>query len=716
MTLMTANRITLLLLIEGSDAEAERLDVILEQAAPSVFEIVRASSLADATSYLENRRADCAVVAVGPPSAEGLEIVDAIAAGAPAVPLVVLTDLADDELAISAMTNGASEFLSKSALEGELLVRSIRHAILRKRLETSLEETERIAHVGRWEVDVAANKVTWSRELYRLFGLSPDEKPTAEALFDRTHPDDVATVRQVFESVISGGKPFVVDHRVLLEDGTLRWVRARGRMELTAGGQPERLVGTVQDVTEQKLADDALLYQAFHDPLSALPIRPLFLDRVGQALKRLGRNPTTLAVIYLDIDRFKVINDSLGHPVGDQLLVALATRLTGLVRPGDTLARAGGDEFVMLCEGLSSEAEAVAIADRACTAAAEPIEWSGGDLVLSVSAGIALATSPSTSADLLLRDAEAAMYRAKSQRRDRSAVFAETMRAQAVGRLDTEISLRAAIAHGEIRVYYQPIVNLADRRIVGHEALVRWLHPTRGLLAPDHFLSVAEETGLIVPLGALVLREACHQATLFQGRDPMWARLTMSVNLSGAQLDQPDLIELIASALQESNLKPEHLQLEMTESVLMDDAAATITVLETMKGLGVHLGVDDFGTGYSSLAYLRRFPVDVLKIDRSFVNGLGKDLEDSAVAAAVVSLADTLGLVTVAEGVETTLQRNCLIGLGCSRAQGYLFARPTSATESEGVLDSAIEDPWSVGSQLLASELAESLTTSETDA
>jgi EAL domain-containing protein (putative c-di-GMP-specific phosphodiesterase class I) len=229
-------------------------------------------------------------------------------------------------------------------------------------------------------------------------------------------------------------------------------------------------------------------------------------------------------------------------------------------------------------------------------------------------------------------------------------------------------------------------------------------------------LSVAEETGLIVPLGALVLREACHQATLFQGRDPMWARLTMSVNLSGAQLDQPDLIELIASALQESNLKPEHLQLEMTESVLMDDAAATITVLETMKGLGVHLGVDDFGTGYSSLAYLRRFPVDVLKIDRSFVNGLGKDLEDSAVAAAVVSLADTLGLVTVAEGVETTLQRNCLIGLGCSRAQGYLFARPTSATESEGVLDGAIEDPWSVGSQLLASELAESLTTSETDA
>jgi diguanylate cyclase (GGDEF)-like protein len=396
-------------------------------------------------------------------------------------------------------------------------------------------------------------------------------------------------------------------------------------------------------------------------------------------------------VIYLDVDRFKVINDSLGRAVGDQLLQAMAARLSEIGRPEDMLARLGGDEFGILREGLSGEVEAIGIADRVREALTQPLSWEGGELVLSVSAGVALASSDSVVPESLLRDAEAAMYRAKSEGRGRSAVFAETMRAKAIGRLDTEVSLRQSIEDGDLRLHYQQIVSLADGEVIGHEALVRWAHPTRGLLGPDQFLSIAEETGLIVPLGAWVLREACHQAKRFQARDPRWARLTMSVNLSGAQLGQSDLIEVIASALRDAGLKPEHLQLEMTESVLMDDAATTITILKTLKGLGVRLGVDDFGTGYSSLAYLRRFPVDVLKIDRSFVNGLGSDLEDSAVAAAVVSLADTLNLTTVAEGVETRLQRDCLVGLGCSRAQGYLFARPVTSTECEAALDRASE-------------------------
>jgi diguanylate cyclase (GGDEF)-like protein len=448
----------------------------------------------------------------------------------------------------------------------------------------------------------------------------------------------------------------------------------------------------VQDITEQKAAEDALLYQAFHDPLTGLPIRPLFLDRLGQALKRLARQPSTVGVIYLDVDRFKVINDSLGHPVGDQLLLAMAARLQQAVRPADTLARIGGDEFVMMYEGLSGEQEAVGIADRVREALTAPLAWDGGDLVLTVSAGVSVGQSATVNPDSLLRDAEAAMYRAKSEGRGRSAVFAETMRAQAIGRFDTEVSLRQSIIDGDLRVVYQQIVTLVDGEVLGHEALVRWAHPTRGLLGPDQFLPVAEETGLIVPLGAFVLREACRQASEFQSRHPMWSRLTMSVNLSGAQLGQPDLVELIASALHDAGLKPEHLQLEMTESVLMDDAASTMKVLKTLKGLGVRLSIDDFGTGYSSLSYLRRFPVDVLKIDRSFVNGLGKDLEDSAVAAAVVSLADTLGLTTVAEGVETRLQRDCLVGLGCTRAQGYLFARPVAASDCETALDRAVEE------------------------
>jgi Amt family ammonium transporter len=263
------------------------------------------------------------------------------------------------------------------------------------------------------------------------------------------------------------------------------------------------------------------------------------------------------------------------------------------------------------------------------------------------------------------------------------------MRARAVGRLDTEISLRRSIADGDLRVHYQPIVNLVDGLVLGHEALVRWQHPTRGLLGPDEFIPIAEETGLIVPLGAWVLREACHQARQFQTRDPMWSGLTMSVNLSGGQLGQRDLVGLIASAHEDADLQPEHLQLEMTESVLMDDAAHTITILESLKDLGVLLGVDDFGTGYSSLAYLKRFPVDVLKIDRSFVNGLADDLEDSAIVAAIVSLADTLGLKTLAEGVEARIQQATLVGLGCTRAQGYLFARPLAVAEAETALDQA---------------------------
>jgi EAL domain-containing protein (putative c-di-GMP-specific phosphodiesterase class I) len=261
------------------------------------------------------------------------------------------------------------------------------------------------------------------------------------------------------------------------------------------------------------------------------------------------------------------------------------------------------------------------------------------------------------------------------------------MRTTAVGRLHTEQALRRSIADGDLRVHYQQIVTLADGyRPVGHEALVRWMHPRRGLIPPDEFITIAEETGLIVPLGSWVLREACLQAKRFEMLDPRWSRLTMSVNLSGVQLGQSDLIEMVATALRESNLRSDRLQLEMTESVLMTDAANTVTILQQLKGLGVKLGIDDFGTGYSSLAYLRRFPVDVLKIDRTFVNGLGTDLEDSAVAAAIVSLADTLGLTAIAEGVETELQRDCLMGLGCQRAQGYLFARPVAASAAESAL------------------------------
>jgi diguanylate cyclase (GGDEF)-like protein/PAS domain S-box-containing protein len=676
-----------LLLVEGIDSAAERFQSILRATAPDDFEVTRATNLAEAISQLESSSPDCAIVNIDLVGAGSLEIFDTLAAGSSSVAFVGLTDRDDEQLGVTTMRAGPVDVLSTSALDGKLLVGAIRHAITLRRLETSLDEMQSFAHVGSWEVDLQTGTVTWSHELYRLLGFGLDQAVGYTQIIDRVHRDDREATVASIETAIGAHSPFIVEHRVSLPDGSERWVAAQGRAEYSADGRPERLIGMAQDITERKAAAAAVLHQELHDPLTGLPNRRLLVDRLEQALARLSRVPSMVGVIYLDIDRFKVINDNLGYAAGDQLLLATAARVRDLIRPEDTLARMDGDEFVVLCEGLSDQAEGTVVADRICAAMTEPLAWKGGELVISVSAGIALAISPSVEAGILLGDADAAMYRAKAAGRARSALFAETMRPTGVGRLDTETSLRQSIINGDLRVHYQPVVSLVNGQVLGHEALVRWAHPARGLLGPDEFITIAEESGLIVPLGAWVLREACRQAKRFQTRDPRWPRLMMSVNLSDAQFAQPDLVDLIASALHDADLSAEDLQLEMTESVLMDDAPRTIGVLNTLHDLGVQLSIDDFGTGYSSLAYLRRFPVDVLKIDRTFVGGLGKDLEDSAIVAAVVNLADTLGLTTIAEGVETDLQRDCLISLGCSRAQGFLYARPVAADEAETALD-----------------------------
>jgi len=685
----TAVRPTTLLLIEPVDTDAKRLESILHAAAPSSFAIARVSTPAEGVSYLEHTATDCALVDVDLTGSADLEIIERLAARVPGIAFVALTGRADDEIGVPTVHAGAIDCLSKPALEAKLLVASIRHAILRKRYEASLDEAESIAQVGSWEVDLATNRVSWSHELYRLLGFGLDHTPAYDDLLGQIHPDDRAATVRAVHATIDEHIPFVLEHRLVLLDGSERWIRARGRVELDGEGRPERLLGVAQDITRERAAAADLAHQELHDSLTGLPNRRLLCDRLDQALTRLARVNALVAVILVDIDRFKVVNDDLGHSAGDQLLVATARRLKDLVRPEDTLARIEGDKFVVLCEGIADQAAAVAVADRICAAMREPLVWDGRDLVITVSAGIALAVSTSTASDELLMDADAATRRAKAGGRAQSAVFADTMRVKAVGRLDIETSLRHSIANGDLRVHYQPIISLVDGQVLGHEALVRWAHPARGLLGPDEFIRIAEESGLIVPLGAWVVREACRQAKRFQDHDPRWPRLMMSVNLSGVQFGRPDLVDLISSALRDADLEAEDLQLEMTESVLMDDAPSTVTVLETLHGLGVRLSIDDFGTGYSSLAYLRRFPVDVLKIDQTFVEGLGKDLEDSAIVAAVVNLADTLGFATIAEGVETELQRECLVGLGCTRAQGYLFARPVAAPEAEAALDHA---------------------------
>jgi diguanylate cyclase (GGDEF)-like protein/PAS domain S-box-containing protein len=426
---------------------------------------------------------------------------------------------------------------------------------------------------------------------------------------------------------------------------------------------------------ERQAAEDRLSHQALHDPLTGLPNRSLFLDRLASALTRAKRRQVQVAVLFLDVDRFKVVNDSLGHDRGDQLLVEVAGRLRRVLRPEDTAARFGGDEFTILCEDVSSEDDARTIATRIADELSAPFALDDREVFVTASIGIAMA-SAGMRPEYVVRDADAAMYRAKELGKARHEVFDQAMRARAIERLQTENALYRALERDELRLLYQPEVDMVTNELVGVEALIRWEHPERGLVPPVEFVPLAEETGLIVPIGTWAIREACRQAARWQDAPGRDMPLTVWVNLSARQLGQADLPSVIADALAESGARPESLCLEITESVLMADVEAALAALTALHDLGIRLGIDDFGTGYSSLSYLQRFPVDFLKVDQSFVQGLGRTNEDRAIVAGVVNLGHALGLGVIAEGVETTTQLHELQLLGCDIAQGFLLGRP----------------------------------------
>jgi diguanylate cyclase (GGDEF)-like protein/PAS domain S-box-containing protein len=451
----------------------------------------------------------------------------------------------------------------------------------------------------------------------------------------------------------------------------------------------ERMSPLAAIAIERKTFEDRLAYQAQHDPLTGLPNRVLFVEFLTLALARSQRRQTTSAVLFLDLDRFKNVNDSLGHDAGDELMKQLSTRLCAAVRPGDTVARFGGDEFTVLCDDLSltgAREQAIDVAQRLLEVIEAPIQLAGEDQHLSASIGIAIA-GHGDSPETLLRDADAAMYRAKADGKGRWACFDEAMRSSARSRLETENALHRALERKELRIFFQPIIGLTDGACSGAEALVRWQHPERGLVAPDAFIDLAEETGLIVPIGQWVLEESCRQLMEWRANGQVSEEFTIAVNLSARQLAQSDLVAQVAAALKRTGAPPGRICLEITESVLM--AETTIDAIHALRALGVRLSIDDFGTGYSSLGYLRRFPVDSVKVDRSFVNGLGVEAEDTAIVTAVVGLGHALGLSVVAEGVETELQLRQLCDLGCDRAQGFLFAPPQPADVFASVIASS---------------------------
>ncbi|HWI53308.1 MAG TPA: EAL domain-containing protein [Symbiobacteriaceae bacterium] len=454
----------------------------------------------------------------------------------------------------------------------------------------------------------------------------------------------------------------------------------RRRVAANAIRELDELASAFNHMAQQVEAQlDELFHQALNDPLTNLPNRKMLIERLQQALSRTGERANSVAVILLDLDNFKVINDSLGHPCGDQLLVQCARRLEQVLPPGGIAARQGGDEFCILLERMIDPTEANRVAERVNAAVREPFQIAGREIVVTASAGIAFGTPGEHKPDDLLKAADLAAYKVKNIGKDGCAVFDRTMSAAAMERLELESDLRRAMERDELVMWYQPVVDLGSGRIVELEALIRWQHPTRGLISPAEFIPLAEETGLIIPIGRWVLTAACRQAAHWLERHPGEALLVVSVNLSARQVHDRRLVEEVAQALAESHLPPACLKLEITESVMMHDAEATVRTLHRLKALGVRLAVDDFGQGYSSLSYLRRFPLDVLKIDRAFVEKLGQDPQDTAIVEAIIRLARTLNLTVTGEGVETGAQVQHLRSMGCELGQGYFFARPQPA-------------------------------------
>ena len=419
------------------------------------------------------------------------------------------------------------------------------------------------------------------------------------------------------------------------------------------------------------------LHQSHHDTLTGLPNRALVLDRLDHALAGVQRHRGSVGVLFVDLDRFKAVNDTLGHSVGDEVLVRIGERLRAAMRPEDTVGRLSGDEFVVVCDGMDP-VDLLHVAGRVAAAIEAPLPLYGRETVITASIGIASVASGGRAEDVL-RDADVAMYRAKERGRARIEVFDEAVRARILERMETEHMLRRALDRDELRVHYQPIFRVGSGALVSFEALVRWNHPERGQVTPDEFIPLAEDSGLIIPIGRWVLREACTQLSRWRAASPSMSAAQVSVNLSAKQFNNPDIVATVDEALAQACLPADALTLEITESVLMEEVEATAQTLRALKKLGVGLSIDDFGTGYSSLSYLKRFPVDVLKIDRSFVDGLGTDTDDHAIVSAVVSLAHALGLSVVAEGVETARQLHELRRLGCDSAQGYLLGRPESS-------------------------------------
>jgi diguanylate cyclase (GGDEF)-like protein len=615
------------------------------------------------------------------------------------VPILIVTSSTDAETIERAFEAGATDFVSKP-VDWQLLQHRVRFVMRASDAFSEVQDTlselrvsqerlakaQRLAHIGSWEWLPGSVEMLWSEEVYRILGIELRAgASTYEAFMRVIHPDDRPVVDKAMRDLIHEAQPLHLDHRIVLPGGAQRVIHQQAELVGGPGGAAELVSGTIQDITDRARAAEQIRLLAYYDSLTGLPNRKMLTQTLNRALESARRRESTIALLFLGLDRFKRINDTLGLMVGDELLKAVAARMMSCVRQTDSVGRAhpeddaavsrlGGDEFTVVLNDLGSSEQASYVARRILEALRSPLSLNGQELVMSASIGIAVYPTDGADAEALLRKADTALHHAKVAGGGVYQFFSESMNERATRNLRLESGLRAALKRDELKLHYQPLLDVRTDAFTGVEALARWTSEECGPVPPNEFIPLAEETGLIETLGEWALRTACAQGRGWDqaGLDP----LRVSVNISSQQVRKPGTVEIVERVLRESHLDPSRLELEITESVLIGDEPGVSETLDGLKRLGIRLALDDFGTGYSSLSYLVRFPIDTIKIDRSFVSRIGTDEQAQAIVAAVVAMAHRMNLSVTAEGVETPEQEAFLRAEGCDVLQGYLFSRP----------------------------------------
>jgi diguanylate cyclase (GGDEF)-like protein/PAS domain S-box-containing protein len=683
------------------DQETNR-DLLKRRLERKGYKVETADSGVTALNCIERQKYDLVMLDVEMPGMTGLDVLSEIRRTRShlQLPVIMVTGRTESEDIIKALNLGANDYITKPVDMPVAAARIQTHLSLKWTEEALRESEERYAlaangaNDGLWDWDLATNQVYFSSRWISMLGFKAGEISNhIDEWFTRVHPDDIGPLRATISEHLDGKSlHFEKEHRILHRDGTYRWMVSRGLAVRLENSAPTRIAGSLRDVTTERV----------YDPLTQLPNRLLFQDRLGCLIERARRQKDYIcAVLFLDINRFDLIKASFGHAAGDSLLIAISKRLDGSLRSVDTVsrfggvttvARLGGDQFCILLDDIKDAANASRVAERLLDQLEVPFNLGGQEVFVTACIGITLSKPGDIDPDSLIRNAEAAKNWARMTGKARVELFDSAMRDQAVSRMQLETELRWALERQELHNYYQMIVSTKTRRIVGFEALVRWNHPVKGIVAPSEFIPLAEETGMILDLGQQVMNNACNSLQNWHKTFGSSLSLSVSVNLSCRQLIQGELVERIAKMLESTSIDLRMLKLEVTESAIMQDVNLARSHLERLRAMGIKVAIDDFGTGYSSLSYLNQFPADTLKIDRSFVSKLGNSGENSEIVSTIISLAHNLGLDVVAEGVETAGQLHQLAELGCDFVQGYYIGKPMDEAATEELLSSVTQD------------------------